>query len=445
MAAPTFGALDAKTIQLRLAQASLTQVFRNATMTQIGATVLGNDPLNQYFDVGDTVTVRRVKDSGAADEYNPRSGSDAPSAEPGYVTGQIVLEKLFTKAYPVYSHDANIASYLSDYAVSTGMAIKKSIDDYFYNRFRTWSLVGSGAENIDVHPPTGVSWKENSSGVLQGFSRDNLLYAGLILDQNEVPSTNRKARIGAVAKTSFLSDAIAVVGEPGAYAGSSPGTSLINTGLPIGTDIYRDGFLVSGSNAVTGQTAVADLGDGDATEPLATAADDTTVFFKGDLATSTPLGAVEFTIDQTAALNAGVAVGKIARIGAGNATAIAYGVILRVTAATKKVWLVPYGPTGNIIPAATFTTSHSFSVPAIREVNVAAHTEALLYASRAILPPSADSGAVSASVFEAQTGLILQVLKGTYQINQFKETIRSAVLLGAKMTDYRKACLMLSA
>jgi hypothetical protein len=171
---------------------------------------------------------------------------------------------------------------------------------------------------------------------------------------------------------------------------------------------------------------------------------DTTVFFNDDLSGSVPLGAVRLTLGIAGTVNAGVAVGRIARIALSGAPATAYGVILRVDTVNKFVWLVPYSMAGRVLPADAITTSHIFSIPNIPSVNTASHKEHIVYASRLLSEPAPGEGAIADRAVDPELGIIVQVFKGSYNVHQFKGGIRSATLMGAVPSDHRKAVLMLS-
>jgi len=445
---PTFSQLNSADVVRALANGTLSQLYRSAALPGAGVTDVQGDALGQYFEKGQTISILRPKDLGSAQDYDPRSGSDATTVEAGYVNVSLSLEKLFTSGFPVYSHDQNVERYIRDYAVSTGGAVRKSLDDYFYDKaFRDWSgIAASGAVNVDAHPPLAIVASDGGSGGLSTFDKDLLINAGKILDSRDVPNTNRVARLGVTAKAGFLGDSQMVEGFAGAQASMNPGSNLIASGFGLNIDVERYGFLCRGSNAITGQAALADTGDGNASEVVGAVADDSTVFFEGDQYASTPLGAVRLTITQTANLAAGVAVGKIARIGADAGAAVAFGVILRVDAANKYVWLVPYSPDGTKLTAANITAAtDKFSVPAIGEISTASHREQFVYATRQLRPPTPGSGALAESAIDANSGLLLQIFKGTYNVHQFKEGIRTACLCGAIPTDWRKGVLMITA
>jgi len=445
---PTFSQINQSDVVLALANGTLAQLYRTAAMPGAGVTDVQSDALAQYFEKGQQISILRPKDLGSAQDYDPRSGSDATTVEAGYVNVSLQLEKLFTSGFPVYSHDANVERYIRDYAGSTGGALRKSIDDYFYTKaFRDWTgVAASGAVNVAAHPPLAIVAADGGSGSLTSFNKNLLINAGKVLDSRDVPNMNRVARLGVTAKAGFLGDSQMVEGFAGAGASMQPGTSLIASGFGLNVDVERYGFLCRGSNAVTGQDALADTGDGNPSQVVGAVVDDTTVFFEGDQYNSTPLGAVRLTITQTANLAAGVAVGKIARIGADAGAAVAFGVILRVDAANKYVWLVPYAPDGTKLTAANITaTTDKFSIPAIGEISTASHREQFVYATRQLRPPTPGSGALAEAALDQNSGLLLQIFKGSYNVHQFKEGIRTACLCGATPTDWRKGVLMITA
>jgi hypothetical protein len=442
--APTFGDLDSRNVVKALAAGSTLQLYRKAKFAQAGVTSLEGDDLSKYFQKGEATSIKRPRNTGDADDYDPRSNVDAPTVEAGYVVSNLLLEKLFTKGFPVYSHDADVATYIRDYTETTGAALRKSIDDYLYIKtMRSWSIPATGTVRIGANAPIQIVSDESSTGVMTNFSDAHLRAADEILFRNDVPSIGRYARLSPTARNNFLGDVTLVSGFAGAGAQTMPGTQIV-VNQDSETDVPRRSFLVGGSNAITGQSAVTDLGDGTATETITASVADTTVFFADDSYGNVPLGAVRLTLGITGAVNPGVAVGKIARIALAGAAATAYGVVLRVDAAGKFVWLVPYSMAGKVLPAAAITTSHIFSIPDIGSVNTASHKEHIVYASRLLNEPAPGEGAVADRAVDPELGLIVQVFKGSYNIHQFKGGIRSATLMGAVPSDHRKAVLMLS-
>ena len=75
---------------------------------------------------------------------------------------------------------------------------------------------------------------------------------------------------------------------------------------------------------------------------------------------------------------------------------------------------------------------------------IAYHKETLVFGTRPLGSPTPGSGAVAATESDRNTGLSLQVFKGSYDVNRLKESQRVTMLCGATITDYRKAAFMLS-
>lgn len=444
---PNFQQLDKADVQLAMASGGSLQLHRQTKFPQSGVTSLEGDDLNKYFEKGQNTSIRRVRASGSAQDYDPRSGTAADSTEPGYIILNLELERLFTKGYPVYSMDANLLTYVQDYLDSNINDIGTSQDDYLYQKcFRDWSgLASTGAVRIGGHPGLQVVFEETSGGALADFNDHHLLAADKVLFSNNVPSAGRYARLSPTARQTFLKDVTLVSGFAGSMSPQQPGAALLNSGM-MEQEVMRRDFMTCGSNAVTGQSVVADLGDGTATDAISAVVADTTVFFADDKTGSVPLGAVRLTLGVTAALNVGIAVGKIARLGPDAGPATAYGVILRVDAANKYVWLVPFNKSGDKLTAAQISTStDKFGIPAIGSVNTAHHREHLVYASRLLTPPSPGSGAVSTIGRAPNSSMLLQIFSGSYDINYLREGVRTVSLMGAMPSDYRKAVLMLSA
>ncbi|MEM6432398.1 MAG: hypothetical protein AAF773_00855 [Cyanobacteria bacterium P01_D01_bin.115] len=446
-----FGSLESSSAVRALADGSLVQLYRSSAFATAATTSIEGRELNTYFTAGQTVTVQRPKDIGAAQAYDPRSGVDATSAEPGNVIISILLDRLFTAGFPIFSSDAQVERYVRDYSRSTGGAVRKAFDDYLYARgFREWdTLAASGDVALDGHPPVQIAFRETSGGDLEEMGDELLRSAGATLSSNEVPEDEmRYARISTRAAESYLGAITPVTGAALTEGQIPLGQQLLQQPSYMTRDFSMRGFMIRGSNAVTGQSAVDDTGDGNATEEIGAVVAATTgnEFTLGDFTTATPAGAVRLTITQTANLDAGIAVGKIARVGPDSGPATAYGVILRVDVANKFVWLVPYNNRGQKLKAAQIATAtNKFGVPSIGSINPAYHKEHLAFATRLLQGPSPGSGAVAENAIDQDAGLVMQVLKGSYNVDQFKESVRTACLCGAKPTDLRKAVLMLSA
>jgi hypothetical protein len=219
---------------------------------------------------------------------------------------------------------------------------------------------------------------------------------------------------------------------------------ILQGGLPMGQMVERYGFLCGGSNAVGFQPAVAAVVSASANATISAVANDTSVFFAEDNSVLTPLGAVQITSAANYITTAGgVAVGQIAQIrNAGGTATIAFGVILRVSGA--NLWMCPFSPTGVKLVAAQIPVNSLLSVPLIGSVNVSYQREHLVTASRALQTPTDGSGAIAVPASDPESGLVMQLLKGNYDVNRFQEGCRLAMLCGFKGTDHRKAVLNLS-
>lgn len=429
--------------QLTAANA-LTQLNRMVVFPKTG---LG-DYENVSFQRGETVPIRRAKLITAQD-YDPRSGTDMTLTDPSYVSGNLTLEKLFTAAYPIYGHDPRVSAdkYIPETGKQIGEAIKKQVDDYFYNKFRTYSIASSGAVAYGIGAPLAIVCAQ-SSGALAEFNKSLLVNASTVLVGADVPMENTYAVLSTRAGGSFLGDTVLTEGFTAAYEGS--GGRLLSGGMNPGQFVDRYGFMTTRSNAVTGQTGVADLDTAASTQAtlaIASVAQDTSVFTRADEATTTYLGAVNITLTAGTALSNSVVVGQIARIGPSN-NITAMGVILRIdrtTATAPVVTLVPYSPSGQILTAAQITAGTDlFSVPTIGSVSVAYHKEALLFATRPLRAPSDGSGAVLTTQADADLGMSLGLLRGSYNVLRLRESNVATCLTGAVISDYRKAVLMVS-
>lgn len=443
---PTYNPLEQPAVYKMLAARALTQLYLTSFFAKASATEYNN---NQGFERGETISIRRPRIKGEAEDYDPRNtnGDAANSADAGHVPINLRLDHLFTDGFPTYSHDGNIAMYVNDNVEVSTAAIRTSYEKAAYLEcFRDFSAIpASGPVNYaDASPLQIVAAMDgtgNTGPNIAGFNASALTNASTVLDRSNVPDGNRYTALSATAKGAFIGDEPMQRSYVAAQAG---GAGILTDGLPMGALVGRYGFMVGGTNAITHQSAVANVANSAATAAITAVAQDTSVFFSSDYAALTSLGAVQITIGNnwnTAA--GGVAVGQIAQIkNAGGTATIAFGVILRITAA--NIWMVPYSPIGTKLTAAEIPTGSVVSVPLIGSVNVAYHREHLVTASRLLKPPTPNSGAVSVAASDAESGLAMQLLRGSYDVDRFKEGARLSMLCGFKGTDYRKACLVLS-
>jgi hypothetical protein len=448
---PTFSQLETSQVVRTLATGSTSQLFRLASFVRSGTTDVGGVPLKSAFEKGEQTRIKRIKDFGAAQDYDPRSGVDAQSQDAEYTFTPLTLDKLFVKGHPVYSQDAQAKTYCEDFFQTIGGALRLSFDDYLYERgFTDWTALPTvGTVQMASNPTIQIVYEEDATGQLVSFGDNVLTAAGTTLDRNEVPSDGKRyGRISPDAGLGIDRSTTLVTGFAAASASSQPGNTIISDGIPMDMDFQRRGFNIAKTVAVKGRNASTNIGDGTATSTVTAAVTDTTVFFNGDKSVggvNVPLGAVRLTIGVAApSLNASVAVGQICRLGAVNAPALAYGVILRVDLLGKFVWVVPYSANGIPLVAAQIPGATVFSIPRIGSVNPFYHAEHLVYATRLLSSPSEGSGAYSAAGVDPTGKIVSQVFKGGYQVNRLRESMLGTLLCGAAPSDHRKSVLALA-
>lgn len=430
----------AATVQ-SVASNTLEQLYRTVKYPLTGVTNIDSIAPQTRDVLGTTQQLKRPKNIGEAQKINPRS-SGATFTDPGYVFIPIEWENLFVEGFNIYGIDQNIAQYVRDYSMSCAGAIGYSVDNYFYEKaFRDYTgIPASGTVYYKGELPVlQIVFKENSSGVLVDFTRDHLVWANQRLNKSEVSKPNRYACISSNAAGAYQLSAPTDTGENfvGAQAG---GVGMLTSGFP--GFLNRHGLMVTEANAVSGQSQVTDLGDGAATCAITSPTNDTTVFFDGEMkSTTVPLGAVKITLSVTASLNAGIAVGKIARLGPDAGVAKAYGIILRVSG--KDVWLVPYNAVGDkLVAAQIIAGTDKFSIPQINSVNTCHQSEYLGYLQAPLARPFDQSIIYGVANWR---GLSITTMTGNYQLETVKESAACYFMTGCKPTDPRKAVLMLSA
>jgi hypothetical protein len=437
-----------------LTDALLVKELAVSALTQLNLkAVFANAATGNYekgaFEKGEAVKIRRPTKR-VAQDVDPR-GAGLTLAEGTFFSGELALERQWGDGFPIYGIDPSqsLDKYITETSDQMGDSITSANEPYLYGKFRNWSAT-TGTVRIGANSPLAIVASQ-SSGAYAAMNNATALNAAKVLDVNNVPDTNRYMILSPSAKTDFLGDAIQVNNFVSAMIqGQSSGTNLLANGLGLGKYVDRDGFMVTGSNVVTGQTGVADLDTASGTQAtlaIASVAQDSSLFIAADFLATTYVGAVAITLTASTALSTSVAVGQIARIGV-SGSITAHGVILRIdrtTATAPIVYLVPYDVTGNLITAAQITAGTDlFSVPTIRSVNVGYHKEGLLFATRELRTPSAGSGAFSGFLASPETGLSIQVLQGSYDVTKTKENSAFYTLTGATFSDYRKGVLVLS-
>ncbi|MBN3993882.1 MAG: hypothetical protein HWQ36_26210 [Nostoc sp. NMS2] len=423
-------------IETAIAQRALTQLNLAAMYPRVAV----RDFEPGAFERGDDVKIRRPKRRIATD-LNPRV---APFVftEAQFFAGSVKLERLWTDGFLSYGYDSfqTMDRYLTETSGQIADAIVTPNDSYMYSQFRTWSIAASGNVALGDHPPIAISACVDSSGQLANFNNEGLRGANVFLDKENTPTSNRYAIISSTAKGAFLGDSVVVTGFAATSIG---GGQLLQRGLQLGDFVERYGFMVGGSNTVSNQTGVADLDTAagtQATLPIASVAANT-AFLYADNATTTFVGAVDFTLTVGTALQ-NVGVGQIARIGT-STKATAFGVILRI--ASNVITLAPYAPNGTKLTAGDITPGTDvFSIPTIPSVNTVNHLEGLAMATRRIAEPRRGSGAIAASITDPNTNLSIQVFTGQYDLGTVSERNAAYFLTGSKITDFRKCGLILS-
>lgn len=438
-------AIDSALLSTMLAARALTQLNRRSIFPKMG--IVNYEEGN--FERNEDVKIRRAKKRTAQNVDTRGAGLTLNEGE--YINGTVVLERLWGDGFPIFSDDPgwSIERYIEETSIQVADAIVTSNDDYMYGKYRDFTdIPATGLVNLSVHPPIAIVSAEDGSGGYADYNNDLLRFAQGSMKREQVLFGMGEvyAALSTTAETAFIGDALVVSGEtPAAFPGPSGGVSILRSGIPRGTFIDRWGFKVTGSNGVGGQTAVADVDDA-GPAAFSAAADDTTMFFDGEAATPTPVGAVNFTF-TSATIDPGVAVGQIARIAPAGGGAVAHGIILRIDTAGANpiISLVPFSPKGIKLPAAAFTAGTDLiSIPEIGSVNVANHKEGLLCATRNTRVPSPGTGVAHSAVADAETGMSIQIYMGNFQVKTLQEERGFYSLTGAKFSDYRKGCLMLS-
>lgn len=223
------------------------------------------------FEVGNTVTFRRVRIT-EAEEYDPRGGGTADETEPGYVTGDLVLEKLFTNGIPVYSSDYQIDKYLAETGPQIALSCTKGFDRYLYGKFRTPTHAAIGNVAYGVGMPIRIVANQ-SNGQFTPFDQSLLIDAGSRLEEEDVPPGALYSILSTQAKADYLGSQTPV--DAGAVYAQAGVAGLLQMGLPIGRFVERMGFMVGSSNVIGRdgtQTAVTRPDSGANTPSLAIAA-----------------------------------------------------------------------------------------------------------------------------------------------------------------------------
>lgn len=410
------------------------------------------------FARGNAVSIRRPKRRRAVD-LDPRTGG-VNFTEAEFFAGEVKLERLWTDQFLLYGHDPQqtMALYLAETASQIADSIVTPNDEYLYTKFRDWSpfasALSTGLYSLGDTPPFAIAACLDDNGNLTEFKNEGLRGASVFLDK-ENAGNDRYAVISSSAKGAFLGDSIAIEGSK-IEAEKDPLSQLIISGIRQGQFVQRYGFQIAGSNTVGGQAAMSDL-DGSAgnqgTLPIASTAANTQLSyadFSTNYGVGSLIGAVDITLTAGTSLSPSVAVGKIAKLATGTPgkNSTFYGLILRVNVTISTapvVTMVPYTWNGKKMTTTDIVAgTHVFSVPSIPSINTVNTTEGLLMANRMIREPRLGSGAVAASIRDPQTNMTMQVFTGNYDLGTVSEKNAAYFLTGARISDCRKAGLVLS-
>jgi len=193
---PAYVRIEQPDVYKYLVARALTQVYMSSFFAKASATEFNE---TGAFDRGSTVSLRRPKNKGEAEDYNPRNsgGNAAASVEPGSVNVDLTLDHLFTDAFPVYSHDANPQRYIMDYSEVAAGAIRTSYEKSAYGEcFRDYSTIpASGVVNFSASSPlqivASMDGVNNSGPNLAPFNAGALTNASTVLDRNDVTTSAR--------------------------------------------------------------------------------------------------------------------------------------------------------------------------------------------------------------------------------------------------------------
>jgi hypothetical protein len=425
-------------LEQAIAARALSQMSRISVFPKVCVTGYENGT----FQRSEEVTVRRPKKRRAQD-LNPRVAA-ATFDEGEFFSTKVKLERLWTDGFQVYGSDPSqsLQLYINETAQQTADAIIEPNDEYMYSRFRTWDIPTTGLVELGGTAPIAITAAVNGADI-SAMNNTALRNAETLLDKFNVPSSDRFCVLSAGAKGDFIGDGLIVSNNNA----NIPSNLVINQeqfvrqGLPLATFTPRYNFLVAGSNSVQGQNGVFDLDTNGSASLVLSAVALNPMFTYGDYKETKLAGAIDFTLTVTGSL-ANVAIGQIARIGTASGVK-AFGVVLRVAA--NVVTLVPYSPEGRVLTIDAFSTgTDELSIPNIGSVNTVNHREALLCATRRIKEPSQGSGAKGSSMTDRETGLTIQIFTGQYDLSRVREINAAYMLTGSKMSDTRKAGLILS-
>ena len=432
-----------------LAKESLTQLKYNCVLPLTGVI----DYEKGSFTLDDSVKIRRPKRRVAVN-YDPREGGGI-SNEAEFFGGTLSLEVLWRDSYPVYSNtpDRSFDIYVQETATQIADAIGRANDQYVASKLRAYTATsGNVPVYLGDHPFIAMTASvDPTTGQLAKFRSDALLSARTTLKSMDVPDSDLYGVLSTAAEGAFIGDATELNRYVAAQIpGPSGGQSMYQQGIRRAQFVDRYGIKCTGSNSIYGQSALTALdGANAAVLPIASVAEDTTKFFYADMMGNVPIGCLDITLTANTALNPAVGIGHIVRIGPSTSNAMpkGFGVILRINnAATTApiITMAVYTPEGRQLRAGEIVAGTDvFSIPLVPSVNPVYHREALLIANRELRTDNAQNVLVK-TVVDPDTKLTLQLFQGNFDIDRLRSVNAAYCLTGAKVSDWRKGCFVLS-
>ncbi len=438
MAGPVIpGQLDNKTIQLKLAPRALLQLYVTNFYLRAGMT---EDDFSQDFNHGQVCTIRTPRRS-IIQNYNPRSGVDASSNEPGYAFTELTLDNLLTKGFPIYGSDSpeNAMRYMRDFLLTIVGGIQEEADRIIYSTCaRDYSLIADAGTGVLIEgssPLKIVATEYNStSDSFAELAAKEVIASKTGLSKDNVPFSDRYLALSPQAMGGTLGDSLFTTSQGAAMAPTSPGGELIEG---VGFNfIRRFDFNIAETNVVTTQT-----GFGVASQ-FETNAWDTTTFLNGHVEGTPAIPVLSMTSTSPTGNFANLAKGQVVYF-TQNSNQY-FGIVLRVTGG-DTILLKPYKGDGTELANGTSVGTVDVIIPTIGSINHAFHKEAVAFANRETIRPAAGSGAQRTFATWPGVPIGFEITTGDYNVDRFTQHNRASFMFGVNPPDYRKGLLLLSA
>jgi hypothetical protein len=430
-----------------IAAKALVTLNREAIFPQ---TVTTNFSADKFQTQGDQVTTR-IAIKRPAQDIDPRLGA-AVAREGQYYDATVTMEKLWCDLLPIYGHDPSqsIERYVAETGEQAGIGIATSNDDYMYGAFRNWQAT-TGVVVLGKNSPVAIVANCDATGNFVAFDNSLVRAAGTALDLQNVPDrdNNRFLTMGSVAKGDFSGDTTRITGFAAGLQGS--GQYILN-GIPQSTYFPAYGFNVGASNVITNQNGLTLITGGTGTQadqlPLGTIAANTD-FKDGQEFGQPAIGAISFTLTAGAnnTLSPNAAIGQIAQIRNSAGVPKAHFVILRIInplTTTPTVVGIPYTLKGQKMTVGAFVNTDLLRIPFVPAVNVAHHRAGIIMVNRLIQEPSPGSGAVAGRIVDPRSGLVVQIMRGGYDLKTVSELLGYYMLTTTQFINFKMGVLALS-